>query len=147
MARTRKYYLKNNYLTLRSKYHEGHYGMRHTALWSCTHIPNIIDLSGKTKKLWSGQALLRRSRRSGSGSRRSGSRRSGRKNQTKTICLPSFEGGDIIILLKYMSKIKDFIQNIRILIKPFRLIDWLVFNANFSSQNHLDKNDINVSLF
>ena len=65
MAWTRKYYLKNNYLTLRSKSHEGHYGMRHTALWSCTHIPNIIDLSGKTKKLWSGQASLRRSRRSG----------------------------------------------------------------------------------
>jgi hypothetical protein len=63
MARTRKYYLKNNYLTLRSKSHEGHYGMRHTALWSCTHIPNIIDLSGKTKKLWSRQASLRRSRR------------------------------------------------------------------------------------
>ena len=41
------------------------------------HIPNIIDLSGKTKKLWSGQASLIRS---------------GRKNQTKTICLPSFEG-------------------------------------------------------
>ena len=85
MALTIKYYLKNNYLTLRSKVkvpHEGHYGMRHTALWSCTHIPNIIDLSGKTKKLWSGQASLRRSRRSGSG----------RKNQTKTICLPSFEG-------------------------------------------------------
>ena len=82
MAQTRKYYSKNNYLTLRSKSHEGHYGMRHTTLWSCTHIPNIIDLSGKTKKLWSGQALLRRSRRSGSG----------RKNQTKTICLPSFEG-------------------------------------------------------
>jgi hypothetical protein len=53
-----------------------------TALWSCTHIPNIIDLSGKTKKLWSGQASLR-SRRSGNGRR---------KNQTKTICLPSFEG-------------------------------------------------------
>jgi hypothetical protein len=52
--------------------------MRHTTLWSCTHIPNIIDLFGKTKKLWSGQASLRRS---GSG------RRSGRKNQTKTICL------------------------------------------------------------
>ena len=79
MARTRKYYLKNNYLTLRSKSHEGHYGMRHTALWSCTHIPNIIDLSGKTKRLWSGQASLRRSG-------------SGRKNHTKTICLPSFEG-------------------------------------------------------
>ena len=42
MARTRKYYLKNNYLTWRSKSrpHKGHYGMWHTALWSCTHIPN-----------------------------------------------------------------------------------------------------------
>jgi hypothetical protein len=30
---------------------EGHYGAPHTALWSCTHIPNIIDLSGKTKKV------------------------------------------------------------------------------------------------
>jgi hypothetical protein len=69
----------------RSRSHEGHYGTRRTALWSCTHISNIIDLSGKTKKLWSGQALLRRSRRSV----RSGSRR---KNQIKTICLPSFEG-------------------------------------------------------
>jgi hypothetical protein len=60
-------YIKNNYLTLRSKVKvsQGHYGMQHTALWSCTHIPNIIDLSGKTKKLWSGQASLRRSRRSG----------------------------------------------------------------------------------
>ena len=77
LARTRKYYLKYNYLTLRSKSHKGHYGTWHTALWSCTHIPNIIDLSGKTKKLWSGQASLRRS---------------GRRNQTKTICLPSFEG-------------------------------------------------------
>jgi hypothetical protein len=46
-------------------------------LWSCTHIPNVIDLSRKTKKLSSGQASLRRSGRSG------------RKNQTKTICLPS----------------------------------------------------------
>ena len=47
MAWTRKYYSKNNYLTLRSKSNKGHYGMRHTALWSCTHIPNIIDLSRK----------------------------------------------------------------------------------------------------
>ena len=59
-----------------SRSHEGHYGTRHTTLWSstCTHIRNIIDLSGKTTKLWFGQASLRRSRRSG------------RKNQTKTIC-------------------------------------------------------------
>jgi hypothetical protein len=26
--------------------------MRHTVLWSCTHIPIIIDLSRKTKILW-----------------------------------------------------------------------------------------------
>jgi hypothetical protein len=39
----------------RSRSHEGHYGTRHTALWSCTHIPNIIDLSRKTKMLWPGQ--------------------------------------------------------------------------------------------
>ena len=25
----------------------GHYGTRHTALWSWTHIPNIIELSQK----------------------------------------------------------------------------------------------------
>jgi hypothetical protein len=86
MARTRKYYLKNNYLTLRSKSHKGHYGMRYTALWSCTHIPNIIDLSGKTKKIWSGQAWLRRSRRSGSR----------RKNQTE-IMSPFVRRGDINI--------------------------------------------------
>ena len=29
----------------RAMSHEGHYGTRHTALWSCTHIPNSIDLS------------------------------------------------------------------------------------------------------
>jgi hypothetical protein len=45
------------------------------------HVKNDIKESGKTKKLRSGQASLRRS---GSGGRR--------KNQTKTICLPSFEG-------------------------------------------------------
>jgi hypothetical protein len=78
-----------------SRFHEGNYDMRHTAVWSFTHIPNIIDLSGKTKKLWSGQASLRRSRRSGSGRSESGSGSrsgSGRKTQTKTICLPLFEG-------------------------------------------------------
>ena len=49
------YLERNNYLTLRSKSHEGHYGTRHTTLWSCTHIPIIIDLSRKTKMLWPGQ--------------------------------------------------------------------------------------------
>jgi hypothetical protein len=67
MARTRKYYLKTIIWPLgqRSRPHEGHYGTRHTALWSCTHIPNSIDLSRKIKKLWAGQASLRRRRRSG----------------------------------------------------------------------------------
>jgi hypothetical protein len=93
MVQTRKYYLKNNYLTFRSnvkvpsrslwykthclmvmhphtKYHwpisketiiwpwgqrsrsnKGHYGMWQTALWSCTHIPNIFDLSRNTKNV------------------------------------------------------------------------------------------------
>ena len=35
----------------RSRSHKGHYGTRHTVLWSCTHIPNIIDLSRKTKNV------------------------------------------------------------------------------------------------
>ena len=47
MVQTRKYYLKNHYLTLKSKSQEGHYGMWHTALRSCANIPNIIDLSRK----------------------------------------------------------------------------------------------------
>jgi hypothetical protein len=34
---------------------KGHYGTRHITLWSCNHIPNIIDLSRKTKMLWPGQ--------------------------------------------------------------------------------------------
>jgi hypothetical protein len=40
MVRTRKYYLKNNYLTLRSKIKVSRRSlrMRHNALWSCTHI-------------------------------------------------------------------------------------------------------------
>jgi hypothetical protein len=36
----------------RSRSHKGHYGTQHTALWSCTHIPIIIDLPRKTKMLW-----------------------------------------------------------------------------------------------
>ena len=39
----------------RSRSNKGHYGMRHTALWSCTYTPNIIDLSRMTKMLWPGQ--------------------------------------------------------------------------------------------
>ena len=42
----------------------------------------LLTYLERQKKLWSGQASLRRIGRS----------RSGRKNQTKTICLPSFEG-------------------------------------------------------
>jgi hypothetical protein len=37
------------------RFHEGHYGTQHTALWSCTHIPNIIDLSRKSNMLWPGE--------------------------------------------------------------------------------------------
>jgi hypothetical protein len=58
---------------------KGHYGMQHTTLWTCTHIPNIIDLSRKTNKLWSGQASLR-------------SRSGRKKSDWNNIYLPSFEG-------------------------------------------------------
>jgi hypothetical protein len=90
VARTRKYYLKNNYLTLRSKVKVPRRSLRYATHRIMVMHPHtkynwpIIDLSGKTKKLWSGQASLRRSRRSG------------RKNQTKTICLPFIRRGDII---------------------------------------------------
>jgi hypothetical protein len=54
MAQTRKYYLKTIIWPWgqRSRSHKGHYSTWHTALWSCTHIQNIIDLSRKTKMLW-----------------------------------------------------------------------------------------------
>ena len=63
MARTIKYYLKNNYLTLRSKSHEGHYGMRYTALWSCTHTPNKNYLKNNYLTLRSKVKVPRRSLR------------------------------------------------------------------------------------
>jgi hypothetical protein len=63
MAQTRKYFLKNNYLTLRSKSHEGHYGMRHTALWSCTHIPNKYYLKNNYLTFRSKVKVPRRSLR------------------------------------------------------------------------------------
>ena len=38
------YNLKNNYLTLRSKSHEGHYCTRHTTLWSCTYKLSVNEV-------------------------------------------------------------------------------------------------------
>jgi hypothetical protein len=58
MALARTYYLKNNYLTLR--YHEGDYGMRHTALWSCIHIPNKYYLKNNYLTLRSKVKVPRR---------------------------------------------------------------------------------------
>ena len=54
MARARKYYLKTQLFDLEVK---GQGPTKiimvcDTAVWSCTHIPNIIDLSQKTKMLW-----------------------------------------------------------------------------------------------
>ena len=51
MARTRKYYLKNNYLTLRSKVKVSRRSLWYAthALWSCTHIPNIIEYLERQK--------------------------------------------------------------------------------------------------
>ena len=109
------YYLKNNYLTLRSKVKVPQRSLRyatHHLMVMHPHTKYHFDLSGKTKKLWSGQASLRRSGRRGK--RRS--RRSGRKNQTKTICLPSFEG-ETNYLLSYQQKLNmviKFLTNIKI---------------------------------
>jgi hypothetical protein len=49
MARTGKYYLKNNYLTLRSKVKVPRRSLRYAThrLMVMHHIPNIIDLSRK----------------------------------------------------------------------------------------------------
>jgi hypothetical protein len=49
MARKRKYYLKFFIWPWdqRSSSNVGHYGIQNTALWSSTHIPNIIGLSRK----------------------------------------------------------------------------------------------------
>ena len=40
-----------------SRSNECDYDTRHIVLWSYTHIPNIIDLSLKAKKLWPRQKL------------------------------------------------------------------------------------------
>jgi hypothetical protein len=45
------YLKRNNYLTLRSKVPT----VRNSALCTHIHVPNIIDLSRKTKMLWPGQ--------------------------------------------------------------------------------------------
>jgi acyl-CoA thioesterase FadM len=47
----------------RSRSHEGHYGMRHTALWSCTHIPNKYYLKNNYLTLRSKVKAPRRSLR------------------------------------------------------------------------------------
>jgi hypothetical protein len=60
MAQARKYYLKNNYLTFRSKSHEGHYGMRHTTLWyqiSLTYLERQ-KFYGPDKKILSKKQLF-----------------------------------------------------------------------------------------
>jgi acyl-CoA thioesterase FadM len=66
MARTRNYYLKKTNIWpwgQRSRSHEGHYGMWHTVLWSCTHIPNKYYLKKKYLTLRSKVKVPRRSLR------------------------------------------------------------------------------------
>jgi acyl-CoA thioesterase FadM len=77
MARTRIYYLKNNYLTLRSKVK-----IPWRSLWYATHRLMVMHPHTKYNwPIWKDKKVMVRT-----------SRRSGRKNQTKTICLSSFEG-------------------------------------------------------
>ena len=58
IVRARKYYLKNNYLTLGSTVKVPRRSLRymtHRLMVMHTHTPNIIDISRKTKMLWTGQ--------------------------------------------------------------------------------------------
>jgi hypothetical protein len=83
MARTRKYFKKRLVdLEVKGQCPTRVISVHDTLPYG--HAPTCqISL---TKKLWSGQDSLRRSRRSG------------RKNHTKTICLPSFEGETYILV-------------------------------------------------
>ena len=84
MAQTRKYYLKNNYLTLRSKVK-----VPRRSLWYATHC--LMVMHPHTKYNW---PIWKDKKSYGPDKlRRSGS---GRKNQTKTMS-PFFRRGDIIM--------------------------------------------------
>jgi REP element-mobilizing transposase RayT len=90
MARTRKYYLKNNYLTLRSKVKVQRRSLRyatHRLMVMHPHIKYHWPIS-KDKKVMVRTSFAEKKRKKRK-RRKSGS---GRKNQIKTICLPSFEG-------------------------------------------------------
>ena len=95
MARTRKYYLKNNYLTLRSKVKVPWRSLRYA-----TH--RLMLMHPHTKYNWpiwkDKKVMVQTSFAEKKQKRRKKRKRwkkrkiSRRKNQTKTICLPSFEG-------------------------------------------------------
>ena len=81
MAQTRKYYLKNNYLTLRSKVKVSQRSLRYA-----TH--HLMVMHPHTKynwPIWKDKKVMVRTSFAEK-------KRNGRKNQTNTICLPSFEG-------------------------------------------------------
>ena len=100
MAQTRKYYLKNNYLTLRSKVKVPRRSLRYA-----TH--RLMVMHPHTKYNWpiwkdkSGQALLRRSRRRRSGS---GRRRKIRLKQYVSLRLKG-RHNYVIQFVKYLQQI------------------------------------------
>jgi hypothetical protein len=100
------YLKRNNYLILRSKVKVPRRSLRyatHHLMVMHPHTKYHWPISEKTKKLWSGQASLRRRRR------RSGRSGSGRKNRTKTICFPFVRRGDIIIYRNISYLLMNFI--------------------------------------
>ena len=84
MALTRKYYLKNNYLTLRSKVKVQRRSLRYA-----TH--RLMVMHPHTKYHW---PIWKDKKSYGSDKLRweEAEAEEEEKNQTKTICLPSFEG-------------------------------------------------------
>jgi hypothetical protein len=83
MARTRKYYLKNNYLTLRSKDKVPRRVLRYATNHLLVMHPHTKYnwLIWKDKKVMFRTSFAEKKRK-----------KKWKKNQTKTICLPSFEG-------------------------------------------------------
>ena len=79
ISKDKKYYLKNNYLTLRSKVK-----VPWRSLWYATHRLKVMHPHTKYNwPIWKDKKVMVRT---------SFAEKKGRKNQTKTICLPLFEG-------------------------------------------------------
>ena len=88
MARTRKYYLKNNYLTLKSKVQ-----VSQRSLWYTTHRLMVMHPHTKYNwPIWKDKKVMVQTSFAEKKQKKRKQKQKRKKNQTKTICFPSFEG-------------------------------------------------------